>query len=190
MLAFIALFITLSLSSSAFFTSANMKNLAFQATPVGIIAAGGTLVFIAGGFDLSVGAVSGFAAIMCGKAFLHTGVGTWGSFIVGALVGLACGLGNGLADHDRPGQRVHRHAGDVDHHLRVRPGRHRRQPRLGPAERFAILGLGTACGINNPVFVWIGFALFCGFLLSRRRSAAMSTRSAATPRRRDSPASA
>ena len=46
-LAFIALFVTLSLSSSAFLTSANLKNLAFQATPVGIIAAGGTLVFIA-----------------------------------------------------------------------------------------------------------------------------------------------
>ena len=72
-IAFIALFVTLSLSSSVFFTWANMKNLAFQAAPVGIIAAGGTLVFIAGGFDLSVGAVAGFAAIMCGKVFLAHG---------------------------------------------------------------------------------------------------------------------
>ena len=66
-----ALFITLSLTSHVFFTWANMKNLAFQTAPVGIIAAGGTLVFIAGGFDLSVGAVSGFAAIIAGKAFLQ-----------------------------------------------------------------------------------------------------------------------
>ena len=51
-----------------------MKNLAFQTAPVGIIAVGGTFVFIAGGFDLSVGAISGFGAIIAGKAFLGTGV--------------------------------------------------------------------------------------------------------------------
>ena len=63
--AFVALFVTLSLESDVFLTWENMKNLAFQTAPVGIIAAGGTLVFIAGGFDLSVGAISGFAAIIC-----------------------------------------------------------------------------------------------------------------------------
>src|SRR5262245_15930032 len=94
--AFLALFVTLSLTSDVFFTWANMKNLAFQTAPVGIIACGGTLVFIAGGFDLSVGAVSGFAAILSGKLFLHTGVGLWGALILGALVGLGCGVGNGL----------------------------------------------------------------------------------------------
>ena len=95
-IAFVVLFAALSLSSSVFFTWANMKNLAFQTAPVGIIAAGGTLVFIAGGFDLSVGAVSGFAAIIAGKIFLGTGIGLWGSLILGALVGLGCGIGNGL----------------------------------------------------------------------------------------------
>src|SRR5262249_40083825 len=46
-IAFVALFITLSLSSDVFLTTQNMKNLAFQTAPVGIIAVGGTLVFIA-----------------------------------------------------------------------------------------------------------------------------------------------
>src|SRR5712691_4267098 len=94
--AFVGVFITLSLSSNVFFTWGNMKNLAFQTAPVGIIAVGGTLVFIGGGFDLSVGAISGFAGIMAAKIFTGTGIGLWGSLILGALVGLGFGLGNGL----------------------------------------------------------------------------------------------
>jgi ribose transport system permease protein len=35
------------------------------------------------------------------------------------------------------------------------------------AERFGSLGLGNWWGIGYPVFVWFGFALACGFLLSR-----------------------
>ncbi len=77
--AFVALFITLSLSSDVFLTTQNMKNLAFQTAPVGIIAVGGTLVFIAGGFDLSVGAISGYAGITAAQAFNSTGVGLWGA---------------------------------------------------------------------------------------------------------------
>src|SRR4051812_26268364 len=94
--AFVALFITLSVSSPVFLTADNMKNLAFQTAPVGIIAVGGTLVFIAGGFDLSVGAISAFAGIMAAKIFNQTGIGLWGSLILGALVGLGFGLGNGI----------------------------------------------------------------------------------------------
>jgi ribose transport system permease protein len=35
------------------------------------------------------------------------------------------------------------------------------------SESWANVGLGEAWGINYPIFVWIGFALFCGFLLWR-----------------------
>ena len=95
-IAFVALFITLSVTSSVFFTWANMKNLAFQTAPIGIMAVGGTLVFIAGGFDLSVGAVSAFAGIIAAKTFVGTGVGLWGSLVIGVLAGLGCGIANGL----------------------------------------------------------------------------------------------
>src|SRR5437764_15366529 len=63
-IAFAALFVTLSVSSPVFLTAHNMKNLAFQTAPVGIIAVGGRLVFIAGGVDLSVGAVVVSAGMM------------------------------------------------------------------------------------------------------------------------------
>jgi ribose transport system permease protein len=165
--AFVALFVTLSLASPAFFTWANMKNLAFQTAPVGIIAIGGTLVFIGGGFDLSVGAISGFAAIIAGKAFLDTGIGLWASLIVGALVGLGCGIGNGiLVTVGRVNAFIATLATSIIIYgfAQVITGGNLVSVE---APRFATLGLGTAWGINYPVFVWIAFALACGFLLSR-----------------------
>ena len=51
----------LSLTSSSFATKANLLNILDQQSATLIIAAAGTLVLIAGGIDLSVGAVYGFA---------------------------------------------------------------------------------------------------------------------------------
>jgi ribose transport system permease protein len=166
-IAFVVLFTTLSISSNVFLTWANMKNLAFQTAPVGTIAAGGTLVFIAGGFDLSVGAISGFSAILAGKIFLGTGIGLWGSLILGALVGLGCGVGNGLLVTLG---RVNAFMATLATSIII----------YGFAQvitsgnlvsvqtpRFSTLGLGGAWGVNYPIFVWLGFVLVCGFLLSR-----------------------
>ena len=165
--AFFALFVTLSLSSNVFFTSANMKNLAFQTAPVGIIACGGTLVFIAGGFDLSVAAVAGFAAIISGKIFLGTGVGLWGSLVLGALVGLGCGIGNGLLiTLGRVNAFIATLATSIIIYGFAQVVTTGNLVSVQTA-RFSTLGLGSAWGINYPVFVWAGFALVCGFLLSR-----------------------
>src|SRR5262245_16853424 len=83
--AFVALFITLSVASDVFLTTDNMVNLAFQAAPIGIMACGGAFVFIAGGFDLSVGAVAAFSGVIAAKAFAEWGLPMWPSFILGAL---------------------------------------------------------------------------------------------------------
>ena len=165
--AFVALFITLSLASDVFLTKDNLLNLAFQAAPIGIMACGGTLVFIAGGFDLSVGVISSFAGVIAAKAFVGTGLGLWPSFILGALVGLGFGIGNGILVTVA---RVNSFIATLGSSIIIRG--------LGVAvtggflvsvesDRFATLGLGSKWGINYPIFVWLGFALFCGFLLWR-----------------------
>jgi ribose transport system permease protein len=165
--AFVALFITLSLASDVFLTKDNLLNLAFQAAPIGIMACGGTLVFIAGGFDLSVGVISSFAGVVAAKAFVGTGLGLWPSFILGALVGLGFGIGNGILVTVA---RVNAFIATLGSSIIIRG--------LGVAvtggflvsvesDRFATLGLGSKWGINYPIFVWLGFALFCGFLLWR-----------------------
>ena len=73
-----------------------MKNLAFQTAPVGTIAAGGRSSSSPAGSTSPWARSAGFAAIISGKIFLGTGIGLWGSLILGALVGLGCGIGNGL----------------------------------------------------------------------------------------------
>jgi ribose transport system permease protein len=163
----VALFITLSIASDVFLTWENMKNLAFQTAPLGIIAAGGTIVFIAGGFDLSVAAVSGFAAIISGKIFLNTGIGVWGSLILGALVGLGCGVGNGLLiTLGRVNAFMATLATSIIIYgfAQVITGGNLVSVQ---DESFGTLGLGSHWGINYPVYVWAGFVLVCGFLLAR-----------------------
>ena len=92
--AFAALFLVLSVSSDAFLTSANLLNLLDQNAAIGIVACAGTLVVIAGGFDLSVGAVFAIAGVCAAKA------ANAGSPLLGLLaaiaVGAALGVGNGL----------------------------------------------------------------------------------------------
>jgi ribose transport system permease protein len=94
LLTVVALFIALSVASSAFLTSANLLNLLNQWAPVCFMALGGTLVLIAGGFDLSIGAIYAMAGIVAVKVTNHTTAPV--GMIAGVLAGAALGLGNGF----------------------------------------------------------------------------------------------
>jgi ribose transport system permease protein len=165
--AFVALFITLALSSDVFLTRDNLVNLAFQAAPVGIMACGGALVFIAAGFDLSVGAIAAFSAVIAGTAFVDWDLPVWPAMALGALVGLGLGLGNGILVTVL---RVNAFIATLAMNFIVYG------LAVAVTGGFLIsidspdwetLGLGEVWGINYPILVWLGFALFCGFLLSR-----------------------
>jgi ribose transport system permease protein len=93
-LPFAALFIALSATSSSFLTKVNLLNILDQQAATLIIAAAGTLVLVAGGIDLSVGAIYSLAGVTAAHFAQHTS-----SVIAIALaiaVGLAVGLLNGL----------------------------------------------------------------------------------------------
>jgi ribose transport system permease protein len=166
-LAFIALFIALALSSDVFLTKDNLINLAFQAAPIGIMACGGALVFMAGGFDLSVGAIAAFSAVIAGTAFVDWGWPVWPAMALGALTGMGLGLGNGLLVTVA---RVNAFIATLAMNFIVYG------LAVAVTGGFLIsidspdwetLGLGEVWGINYPILVWLAFALFCGFLLSR-----------------------
>jgi ribose transport system permease protein len=91
---FLILFIVLSLTSSSFPTRANLLNILDQQSATLIIAAAGTLVLIAGGIDLSVGAVYGFAAVVSAHFALHSSAGI--AIFLGIGAGLLIGIANGL----------------------------------------------------------------------------------------------
>jgi len=91
---FVALFITLTIASSSFATKVNLLNILDQQAAVLIIAAAGTLVLVAGGIDLSVGAVYALAGVTAAELAQHMAPGP--AIIVGTLVGFVVGLVNGI----------------------------------------------------------------------------------------------
>ena len=91
---FLILFVILSITSAPFLHTTNLINILDQQAATLCIAAAGTLVLVAGGIDLSVGATYGLATVVAGEiAAHHSPVLAIGAAI---LVGLFVGLVNGL----------------------------------------------------------------------------------------------
>ena len=88
------LFVTLSVYDDSFRSSRNLLNILDQSSPLLIIGCLQTMVIIAGGFDLSVGAVFALAGIAVAKA--QPELGTALACVVGLAVGLGLGAVNGV----------------------------------------------------------------------------------------------
>ena len=84
----------LSISSGPFFTKANLLDILDQQASTLIIAAAGTLVLVAGGIDLSVGATYALASVVATKLALS--VNPVLAILAGVAVGLVVGLVNGV----------------------------------------------------------------------------------------------
>jgi ribose transport system permease protein len=91
---FLILFIVLSVSSAPFFTKVNLLDILDQQASTLIIAAAGTLVLVAGGIDLSVGAVYALAGVTAAHLALFAPPGV--AILAGVAVGLWVGLVNGV----------------------------------------------------------------------------------------------
>jgi ribose transport system permease protein len=82
-----------SLTTQGVLDASNLLNVGGQVAPLGLVALGQLVVVVTGGFDISVGSVAALAAI--GTALSVNAFGPAG-VVVGPLVGLACGLVNGI----------------------------------------------------------------------------------------------
>jgi ribose transport system permease protein len=91
---FLILFAVLSLTSSSFATKVNLLNILDQQSATLIIAAAGTLVLVAGGIDLSVGATYSLAAVTSAHFALHATPAV--AIALGIGAGLLVGLANGV----------------------------------------------------------------------------------------------
>lgn len=93
----------LALYSENFRSSANLVGVATRTSEIGVLATGELLVILTGGIDLSVGSVAalgGVVGCMAMKALAAGGLSgaTWLATIVGILIGAAVGLGCGLVN--------------------------------------------------------------------------------------------
>ena len=85
----------LSLASPHFLTRQNLSSVARQTAVINIMALGMTMVMIAGGIDLSVGAMLAFCSLL-GTMTLQAGWAQPLAVLVAAACGLAWGAANGL----------------------------------------------------------------------------------------------
>ncbi|MBS1870265.1 MAG: ABC transporter permease [Actinobacteria bacterium] len=162
---FLALLLVLSVSSDAFLTTTNLLNILDQWSPTLIMAASSTIVFVAGGFDLSIGSIFGLAGVIA--ALLADKVGVVPAMLLGLGAGATCGLINGLlATYGRINPFITTLAtmmmilgigfvltgGNL---ISVtEPG-------------FTELGTGSFLGLDYTIWVAALFVGGCGFLLSR-----------------------
>ncbi len=92
---FLLLFIVLSVASGPFFTKVNLLDILDQQSSTLIIAAAGTLVLVAGGIDLSVGAIYALAGVTAAK-LATLSVPPVVAVLAGVEVGLVVGTANAL----------------------------------------------------------------------------------------------
>jgi ribose transport system permease protein len=91
---FLILFVVLSVASGPFFTKVNLLDILDQQAATLIIAAAGTLVLVAGGIDLSVGAIYALAGVTAAHLALSAPPAV--AILAGLAVGLVVGLVNGV----------------------------------------------------------------------------------------------
>ena len=91
---FVVTFVFLAIYSHQFTKFTNLANILDQQAGIVIVACAATFVLIAGGIDLSVGAVYGLAGAMTTQLVPSLGVG--GAIAIGLALGLAVGLVNGI----------------------------------------------------------------------------------------------
>ena len=95
--AFVALFVALTLSTSTFATTRNFGNILDQYAALGLLAIGETVCIIAGVFDLSAGAVVSVSGVVATKTALS--VSPEFGLVAGVLTGIGLGMLNGGVIH-------------------------------------------------------------------------------------------
>jgi ribose transport system permease protein len=95
-LTLIVLFVGLAIASpDHFLTKTNLSSVVRQTAVINLMALGMTLVIIAGGIDLSVGAILAMGGLL-GAMAMEKGLPIWLGVLIGVLVGSICGVVNGL----------------------------------------------------------------------------------------------
>ena len=161
----IALAILSNILYPGFFEPGNLNNMIGEVAPVGIVAVGMTFVIIAGGFDLSVGAVFAVASVTYAGLGNHMPLAL--AFLCTCLLGILAGSVNGL----------------VIARLKVNPFIatlataslfsgfgflvSHSNPIISTAGNFSQLGTGKWVGIWISTYFLIAFLAVGGFVLAR-----------------------
>jgi ribose transport system permease protein len=96
LIALVALCLALAVAAPSFLSQYNLSVVARQASFVGLVALGQTLVLLIGGIDLSVGAIAGLSAIVGALMLTQTAIDPYLVLPLTALFGMSLGFINGF----------------------------------------------------------------------------------------------
>lgn len=169
LVALIVLVALLAMATPNFLTAYNLSVVVRQASFVGLVALGQTLVLLIGGIDLSVGAAAGLGAIIGGLLLTQMGIHPYAVLPLAMIFGLLLGAANGLfvATLKLNPFIVTLAAGEIFAGLTmvitegypVRP--------LGPV--FQFFGNGTLFGVPVPVVIFLGAGAILAYVLKFTR---------------------
>jgi ribose/xylose/arabinose/galactoside ABC-type transport system permease subunit len=165
----VLIWVYLTATTPAFFTSYNIKNVLLEGAVVGIMAFGTTFALVTEQIDLSIGSVAGMASVVSAYVMVNQGQ----SWVIGVLAGIAVGLLAGVAN------------GIASTYFGI-PSFIVTLATLGIAQgislnltggasiynfptAFTNLGTGQTFGIPNPVWIALGVLIVLQFLLKRTR---------------------
>lgn len=169
LVALIALCLVLTILVPSFLSQYNLSVVARQASFVGLVALGQTLVLLIGGIDLSVGAIAGLSAIIGSLMLTQTGINPYLVLPLTGLFGMLLGSINGffvavlrlnpfivtLASWEIfAGLTL-----VITRGVPIRP--------LG--EEFRIFGQGAIFGVPIPVVIFLAAGVVLTFVLARTR---------------------
>ena len=176
LIAFAVLFAALSVGTNAFLTPRNQLNILDQAHQIGLIACAETIVIIAGGFDLSTGAIFAMSGVVAalvardmGQVESIAAIAPYLGWIAGIVAGTLFGLLNGLLVTVL---RINTFVATLASGIVIRGLAliitQAEQIRVSDTnfQTLARSGLGDA---NNTIFIWLGFALILTFVLNRTK---------------------
>ena len=170
------LFATLTIQTETFFTTRNQLNILDQAHQVGLLAIGVTGVIIAGGFDLSLGAIFAMAGVVAAMvardlagveslAPYAAHLGWLSGIAVGALLGLLNGI---LVTTFRINTFVATLASGFVIRGLALVLTQAEQVRVAD-QTFQTLARGSVGPVRNTIVIWLGFALILTFVLLRTK---------------------
>jgi ribose transport system permease protein len=92
---YVVLLVVFSVLSPFFMTLRNMLAISSNVAFIGLMAAAGTPLIIAGGLDLSVAAIAGLTGVLIAVLYAM-GIPIWGAVLIAILIGALIGFINGL----------------------------------------------------------------------------------------------
>lgn len=164
------IFIIFSLVIDRFFTSRNLFMLLRQMSMLTIIACGFTFVMAAGGFDMSIGNVTGLVSMIFTIVLVSTS-NFWLSLLVGLGVGLFVGLINAMlvAYINLPDFIGTLAVGSIAYGIKMLLTKGNPIFIMNPPEIFTFIGQGYVGAIPFPVILMLAFLVITIFILHKTK---------------------